>query len=91
MSEIVLDEEKRVLLQGAVKEMVDSLYRAQAEKDLQGAICTRIKEEIEMPPKIFRKLSRTAYDDSAKKQNDELTELLDLAEELGFYSHNDEE
>lgn len=90
MSEIVLDHEKRIILKGAVEEMVGSHYRAQAEKDLQAAICTRMKEEIEMSPKIFRKLARTAYDDSAKKQNDELTELLDLAEELGFYSHNEE-
>jgi len=37
---------------------------------------------------VFRKLAKTAYDDSAKKQNDELTEILDLAEELGFYSHD---
>jgi len=91
MSELILDEEKRVLLKGAVDEMVGSHYRAQAEKDLQLAICNRMKDEIEMPPKIFRKLAKTAYDDSAKKQNDELTVVLDLAEELGFYSHNEED
>jgi TRAP-type C4-dicarboxylate transport system substrate-binding protein len=91
MSEIVLNEEKREVLKGAIEEMVGSFYRGQAEKDLQKAIIERMKDEIEMPPKVFRKLAKTSYDDSAKKQNDELTEILDLAEELGFYSHQAED
>jgi len=87
MSNITLNEDQRNTLKKAVTEMVNSHYRAQAEKDLQKDIAARIKDELEIPPKMFKKLSKTAYEDSAKKLNDELTEILDLAEELGFYSH----
>lgn len=89
MSDIVLNAEQREVLKKAVTEMVNSFYRAQAEKDLQKEISARMKDELGMPPRMFRKLSKTAYEDSAKRQNDELTEILDLAEELGFYSHGE--
>ena len=90
MSDIILNEEQRSVLKNAVQEMVNSHYRAQSEKDLQKNISTRMKEELELPLRLFRKLAKTAYEDSAKKQNAELTEILDLAEELGFYSHEED-
>lgn len=90
VNDIVLNEEQRTVLKSAVEEMVNSYYRQQAEKDLQKSIVERVKEQLEIPPKLFRKLSKTAYEDSANTQNQELTTILDLAEELGFYEHSNE-
>ena len=90
MKDIVLNAEQRELLKGGVEEMVNSYYRQQAEKDLQGEIVKRMKEDLELDTKIFRKLAKTAYEDSGKKQNDELTCILDLAEEIGVYTHDNE-
>lgn len=81
--------EKTQKLKEAVQEMVNSHYRMQAERDLQKEITTRVKEELEMLPTTFKKLSKLAYDDNANKLNNDVTELLDLAEELGIYSHEE--
>lgn len=90
MSEIRLSDEQRQALIGAIKEGVGSMYRKQAEVDLLKEIAERMKEQYDIPPKMYRKLVTTAYKDNAKKINDEVTELLDLAEELGLYSHSEE-
>lgn len=83
-------EEKTKSLKDAVQETVNSHYRMQAERDLQKAIGERVKEDLEMLPTTFKKLAKLAYDDNANKVNKDVTELLDLAEELGFYSHEPE-
>ena len=85
----VYTQEQRETLEKATREMINSFYRAQAEKDLQKEICSRIKEEIEMSPRFFRKLAKTIYDNEMKRLDEEVTELLDIAEELGYYTHNE--
>lgn len=89
MSVEKLTPEQRDNLKNAISEAVNSKYREQAEKDLQKEINKRMKDEIGMKPALFNKLAKVAYEDSAKKVNDEITELLDLAEELGIYSHEE--
>ena len=66
-------------------------YRTQAEKDLRQDIGKKIAEELGIPKKTFNSLSLRAYKNDAKKLNDEVTEILDLAEELGFYKHEKDE
>ena len=88
MSEIILNPEQRELLAGAVKEVVNSLYRMQGEKDFLGEVRKRVKEELKLPPAKFNKLCRNAFENSFNKLNQETTEILDLAEELNYYSHN---
>lgn len=83
-------EEQLNKLKDAVQEMVNSFYRQQAESDLRKEIASMVEEELEISKRTFNKLARTAYQDSARKLNEETTEVLDLAEELGFYSHNEE-
>lgn len=81
------------VLEDGIKEMVNSMYLKQAQTDHQKEISKRIKEELDgaIPPATFRKLATIAYKDNAKKLNDETTEVLDLAESLGYYSHNPED
>ncbi len=91
MSDIkeVLNEEDLTVIKKAVTEMINGFYRIQAEKDNHSSIVANIKEKELLPPKIFRKLSKMAYADSAKKDDAEMTEVLDLAEVLGIYSHDE--
>lgn len=86
-SETMSPPEKTKALKDSVQEMVNSHYRMQAERDLQKGICDAVKDKLEMLPVTFKKLSKLAYDNNAEKVNKDVTELLDLAEELGIYSH----
>lgn len=90
MSVEKLTQEQREVLKNAISEAVNSKYRMQAEKDLIDEIKKRMKDEISMKPVLFNKLLKIAYEDSASKMNDELVELLDLAEEIGIYQHNED-
>ena len=87
----VLNEEDVQTIKKAVDEMVNSHYRIQAEKDNMKSICDRLKEKEIILPKTLRQLAKIAYKDSANKTNEEVTELLDLAESIGIYSHNPED
>lgn len=86
-TETMSPTEKTLKLKEYVQEMVNSHYRMQAERDLQKGICETVKDKIEMLPVTFKKLSKLAYDNNADKVNKDITELLDLAEEVGIYSH----
>ena len=88
-NETMSPTDKTQKLKEKVQEMVNSHYRVKAEKDHQKAICDDVKEELEMMPTMFKKLSKMAYDDNANKFNNESTEVLDLAEEIGIYSHEE--
>lgn len=86
---MTLTDTDKQTLKNAVQEFVNSQYRKQAEMDLQKDISGHMKDELGIPPKLFRKLANTVYKDSAKKENEELTAVLDLAEALGLYSHSE--
>jgi len=90
IDEIKLSDEQREALKGMVKETVNALYLIQAQKDHMKTISDRAKDELGIKPAKYNKLAKNVYADSCKKLNDEVTELLDLAEELGFYSHEPE-
>jgi DNA-directed RNA polymerase specialized sigma24 family protein len=85
-NKIVLTEEQRASLKNAIQEMVNSKYRAQAEKDLQKETVEHISKELDIPKKLINSLATRAYKQDAAKVSHEVTEVLDLAEELGFYS-----
>jgi len=91
VSEIQLNAEQREVLKKAVEEGVNSKYRVQSETDLQKAIADRMKDEVQVPPKLFRRLVTLAYKANGDEVNAETEELLDLAEEVGVYSHNPDE
>ena len=90
IEEIKLSEEQREKLKNMVSEAVNSLYRIQSEKDLIKDISTRSADELGIKKAKFNKLARNIYQDSCKKLDEETTALLDLAEEIGLYSHSDD-
>ena len=56
----MIEVEKKVI-QGALEEMLNSMTRVAAEKDLQKDIVTKIKEETTVTPKVFRKMAAVAF------------------------------
>jgi len=86
---IVLNEEQRTMLKGMVGESVASCYRSQSEKDLNKEISKRVKDELGIPKKLYNSLVKRAYNRDGDILNSEVTAVLDLAEELGFFSYSD--
>ena len=70
-------EEKKVI-RGAMTEMLDSMTRTAAERDLQKEIVSKVKEETTVSPKVFRKMTRVAFkaNYSEEVQTHEEFELL---------------
>lgn len=87
---VTLTPEQRVALTNAVNEAVNCKYREQAEKDLRKEITKKVKEEVGIAPRTFNSLVLRKYKNDANQVNEDVTEVLDLAEELGFYKHEDE-
>lgn len=84
---ITLTQEQKIVLSQAVDEAVKSKYREQSEKELRREIAKKIKDEIQIPTKTFNSVVLRKYKNDAEKLNEDVEEVLDLAEELGFYSH----
>lgn len=51
----------RQRIMDAIEEIVNSLTRQQAERDLVKEICANIKERLEFDPKELKKLARIRY------------------------------
>lgn len=90
---IKLNSDQMKVLKNGLSEMTNSSYRKQAEIDLQKQISTRIKEELDgaIPVKLFNKLAHIAYKDDAKKIDQEVTEVLDLAQALNLYNPDEDQ
>ena len=54
-------EAEKTIIKGCIDEMVDSMTRVAAERDLQKEIVARIKEETTVKPRVFRKMAKTAF------------------------------
>ena len=48
-------------IQKAICDMVDSMTRVAAERDLQKEITKQLKDTTTVTPKVFRKMARTAF------------------------------
>lgn len=88
---VIRTKEQTEALAGCYKEMINSQYRIQSEKDLQKEIKKRVKEEKLEKAAIFSKAATTAFRNSMRKLDSETTEVLDSLEECGLYSHNPDE
>lgn len=52
---------EKEIIQKAITDMVDSMTRVSAERDLQKETVRQIKETTTVTPKVFRKMARTAF------------------------------
>ena len=75
------DTEKKIVA-GAVSEMVDSMIRVAAERDLMKEIVSKIKDETTVKPKVFRRMARVAYASNFSEVVAEDEEFVQIYEEL---------
>lgn len=76
----VITEEQRKLIQGALKEMSDSMVRVEAEKDLQKDIIERIKEECDVPKRDFARLAKIYHASSLVEEAAKEEEFMEFAQ-----------
>ena len=76
--------EEKTLVKKSIQEMIDSMTRTAAERDLQKNIVARIKDETTVTPKVFRRMARVAFAANfmEEKQNNE--EFENLYEEVSI-------
>lgn len=71
-------------VKSAVEEMVNSMFRVQAEKDIQKAIAERMNEEEGMDKAEFKKIAKFAYDLSLDEKKAELEAIEAKMAEIGI-------
>lgn len=79
-----LDPSQAETAKRAIREMVESKYRVQAEKDLQKEIANKMKTEFGILPADWNSASNAAYDGSASKKYAKLIGQLEFMQELGI-------
>ena len=73
-----LSEADRELLSGAIKELSDSYARAEAERELQREILTKMNDQMAISKKLLRAVSRTYH----KNNHGEVKEFNQNYEEM---------
>ena len=56
-----MTDNEKIIVKDAIKEMVDSMTRVAAERDLQKEMSKQVKENTTVTPKVFRKMARVAF------------------------------
>ena len=58
---VTLTPNDKKIIKDAISEMVDSMTRVSAEKDLQKQISQQVKDNTPVTPRVFRKMANVAY------------------------------
>lgn len=74
--------EEQKVIKDCLSEMVDSMIRVAAERDLMKEIVARVKEETTVKPKIFRRMAKTQYASNFSEAVAEDEEFVELYEKL---------
>lgn len=79
-----ITDKDRQKIQGALKEMSDSMYRVSAEKDLQKDITQRMLDELNVPKRDFNKLARIFHASNLVEEAQRNEEFMEFAEAVLF-------
>jgi hypothetical protein len=77
-----ITQEDRQKVQGALREMSDSMTRVAAEKDLQKDIAQRMLDEVGVPKKDFNKLARIYHASNLMEEAAKNEEFMEFAEAI---------
>lgn len=77
-----ITQEDRAKVQGALKEMSDSMTRVSAEKDLQKDIAQRMLDEVGVPKASFNKLARIYHASNLMEEAAKNEEFMEFAEAI---------
>lgn len=80
--------EEQKIVKDCLNEMVDSMIRISAERDLIKEIVARIKEETTVKPKVFRRMAKTQYQSNFSEVVAEDEEFVELYERLNEALNN---
>ena len=58
---MMLTDNDKMIVKESITEMVDSMTRVAAERDLQKQLSQQVKENTQVTPKVFRKMARVAF------------------------------
>lgn len=87
---IVPDSESMKKLKNMIEECVDHLTHIDALRDKIKDIKKEAKEEfakVGVDAKKFNQMVALVHRGNARQKNDELTDVLDYLEAMGYYSH----
>jgi hypothetical protein len=76
----VVTDDTRKKIQGALKEMSESMTRAEAEKDFQKEIAERMLTECMVPKKDFNKLARIYHASTLAQEAAKNEDFMQFAE-----------
>ena len=77
-----ITQEDRNKVQGALKEMSDSMTRVSAEKDLQKDIAQRMLDEVGVPKASFNKLAKIYHASNLMEEAARNEEFMEFAEAI---------
>lgn len=74
--------EEQKIIKDCLQEMVDSMIRVSAERDLMKEIVARVKEETTVKPKIFRRMAKVQFAANFSEVVAEDEEFVEMYEKL---------
>lgn len=74
--------EEQKIVKDCLSEMVDSMIRVSAERELMKEIVARIKDETTVKPKVFRRMAKTQFQSNFSEVVAEDEEFVELYEKL---------
>jgi hypothetical protein len=75
-----ITDKDRQVIQGALREMSDSMTRVSAEKDLQKDIATKMFEDLGVPKSQFNKLAKIYHASNLMEEAAKNEEFMEFAE-----------
>ena len=69
-------------LEGFVKEIDKCMLRMDAERDLIKDILNRAKDDLDVKPKVVRRLANIYHKNSVAEERSETEEIFDMYEQL---------
>lgn len=74
--------EEQKIIKDCLSEMVDSMIRVAAERDLMKEIVARVKEDTTVKPKVFRRMAKVQFQSNFSEVVAEDEEFVELYEKL---------
>lgn len=80
MGEITADQQERIM--DVVKDCADSMLRISAERELIKSTIKDISKDVELSPKVIRKMAKVYYKQNFDQEVAEQEEFKDLYEQV---------
>jgi hypothetical protein len=74
--------EEQKVIKDCLTEMVDSMIRVSAERELMKEIVKRVKDDTTVRPKVFRRMAKTQFQSNFSEVVAEDEEFVELYEKL---------